>query len=168
MEILGQVATADTSSDNAWRDLAVAGTDLLTQMGVLRPAENFIRDALGLDAFSVRTLALQNAVFGNSIQGANSSDRWTPGNFLDNTTVYIGKYFGSSLYLDALLQFSYYDSDLYQDRVYKNTMFPAVFGNLLFLPEIGLELDTPFAHIRWGVSPVPDNNSVTLSWRFSY
>lgn len=168
MEILGQVASADTFQDNALRDLAVTGTDLLTQIGIFRNAENFIRDALHLDIFSLRTLALQNAVFGNSIQGADDSSRWDVGNFLDDTTVYIGKYFGSALYVDALLHFSYYDTDVYQERVYENTMFPAVFGNLLFLPEIGLEVDTPFALIRWGISPVPEDNSVTLSWRFSY
>lgn len=168
MEILGQIASADTSSENALRDLAVTGTDLLTQMGVFRNAENLIRDTLHLDIFSLRTLALQNVVFGNSVQSVDSSSRWTAGNFLDNTTVYMGKYFGSALYVDALLHFSYYDRNVYQERVYKNTMFPAVFGNMLFLPEIGLELASPFALIRWGISPVPEDNTVTLSWRFSY
>ncbi len=169
MEILGQVVTADTTADNnAWRDLAITGTDLLAQFGVLRPAENFIRDRLHLDIFSIRTLALQNAIFGNSTQSVSSSNRWSAGNFLDNTTVYIGKYIGSAVYVDALLQFSYYDSASYQERVYTNTFFPVVFGNLLVLPEIGIEFDTPFAHIRWGISPVPDNNNITLSWRFAY
>ncbi len=168
MEILGQVATADTTTDNPWRDLAVTGTDLLSQLGVFRPAENFIRDKLNLDIFSIRTLILQNAVFGTSLQGTSETDRWTAGNFLDNTTLYLGKYFGSIFYVDALLQFSYYDSAYYQDRVYRNTFFPTVFGNLLFLPEIGIEVETPFAHIRWGISPVPNNNNVTLSWRFAY
>ena len=170
MEILGQIASADTStySENTLRDIAVTGTDLLTQMGVFRNAENLIRDTLNLDIFSLRTLVLQNIVFGNSVQNVDSSSRWTAGNFLDNTTVYMGKYFGSSLYVDALLHFSYYDRDVYQNRVYENTMFPAVFGNLLFLPEIGLEFDSPFGLIRWGISPIPEDNNITLSWRFSY
>ena len=169
MEILGQVVTADTSADNsAWRDLAVTGTDLLAQLGVLRPAENFIRDKLHLDIFSLRTLILQNAIFGNSTSSVSSSNRWTAGNFLDNTTVYFGKYIGKAIYVDALLQFSYYDSDYYQERVYTNTFFPIVYGNLLVLPEIGVEIDAPFAHIRWGISPVPSNNNITLSWRFTY
>ena len=169
MEILGQVVTADTSANNnAWRDLAITGTDLLAQFGVLRPAENFIRDKLHLDIFSLRTLILQNAIFGNSTESVSSSNRFSAGNFLDNTTVYFGKYIGSAVYVDALFQFSYYDSDYYQERVYTNTFFPVVFGNLLVLPEIGIEIDSPFARIRWGISPVPSNNNVTLSWRFEY
>ncbi len=94
----------------------------------------------------------------------------TIGNYFDDTTVYMGKYLGSAIYADALLHFSYYDP-----KSAENTGKPqGVFGNLLFQPELGLEVATPFFLLRWGFTPTSPktlfvaDNSVTLSWKFSY
>ena len=94
----------------------------------------------------------------------------TIGNYFDNTTVYMGKYLGSALYVDGLLHFSYYDSLSAQNAGNKQV----VYQNLLFQPEIGLEVTTPLFMLRWALTPAhPDtlfvaDNSVTLSWKFSY
>ena len=93
----------------------------------------------------------------------------TIGNFFDNSTVYIGKYIGSALYVDAMLNMSASD---YVDTEYLST------GNLLFQPEFGLELELPVMNIRWDMtwdltpglqfkSYVPAT-SLSFSWKFNF
>ena len=90
----------------------------------------------------------------------------TIGNFFDNTTVYIGKYFGSSIYADAMLHFAYDEKKALED---------GTSSGLRFQPEIGLEMDSPFGAIRWSMAPDMENaqylwvpsTSISLSWKFS-
>ncbi|ULQ59844.1 translocation/assembly module TamB [Brucepastera parasyntrophica] len=171
MVLLGQVATGDASRDTLWRDVIVVGSDFAAQLGIFRRVENAIRDFLHLDMFSIRTLLIQNAIFGTAMQntsGNSSEKKMTIGNYFDNTTVYMGKYFGSAIFVDALVHFSYYDQETSQ------TTRENVVGNLLIQPEIGLEMNTPFFTLRWTNTLenldtlfVADN-SVSLSWKFSY
>ena len=96
-----------------------------------------------------------------------SSENLSIGNFLDNTTVYIGKYLGSFLYVDAMLHVTFADNI----KGFSDT------GKLMFQPEIGMELESPFANVRVNMAPdinallknqfVP-STSVTLSWKFTY
>ena len=83
-------------------------------------------------------------------------------------SLYIGKYLGSSLYIDAMLHISFEDG---------NTSNIASAGRMLFQPEFGMELESPFANIR--VNLAPDINallknqfvpsaSVTLSWKYAF
>lgn len=170
MALLGQAASADSTQDTLLRDTIVTASDIFAQMGLFRTVENSVRDVLHLDIFSIRTLLIQNAILQQSMQPAATSREMTFGNYFDNTTVYMGKYFGSAVYADALLHFSYYDP-----KSAENTDKPmAVYENLLFQPELGLEITTPFFTVRWGVMPDSTetffiaDTSVTLSWKFSY
>jgi hypothetical protein len=169
MVLLGQAASGDTKSDTLLQTTVASASDIFTRIGVFRDAENKIRDFMHLDIFSIRTLILQNAILGSSMQ--NSEDKkMTFGNYFDNTTVYMGKYLGSAIYADALLHFSYYDPKTEQ----KTGLPRAVYGNLLFQPEFGLEVATPFFLLRWGITPESldtlfvTDNKITLSWKFSY
>ena len=92
----------------------------------------------------------------------------TAGNFLDNTTVYIGKYLGDTLYADAMLHLTYSEN-----LAKKDTQT----GGLVFQPEIGLELPSPFALIRWSIAPDLNSDwnnllvpytSISLSWKFNF
>lgn len=169
MTLLGQAASGDSSRDSILRTTVITASDILAQMGFFRGTESWIRDMLHLDIFSIRTLLLQNAIFGQSIQ-ANPDAKMTVGNYFDNTTVYMGKYFGSAVYADALMHFSYYDQKTAENSDDKKT----IYGNLLFQPELGLEFTTPFFLVRWGISPESydtffvGDTSITLSWKFSY
>lgn len=169
MAILGQAASGDASRDTILQSAAVSASDIFTRMSLFRTAENQIRDFMHLDIFSIRTLLLQNAIIGSSMQG-KTDRKMTVGNYFDNTTVYMGKYLGSAIYADALLHFSYYDPKTEQ----KTASGQAVYGNLLFQPELGFEVTTPFCLLRWGITPEsPEtlfvtDNSITLSWKFSY
>ena len=164
MELLGQIVSADSSNAAS---LLLATGDFALQVTVIRQLETALRDLLNFDIFSIRTMVLQNAMK----QGLNmnsSHERTTAGNFFDNSTVYMGKYFGRELYADALLHWSYD-----QDRVNDSDTV----GGLVFQPEFGLEMSSPFVNIRWGIAPNIDaikenrwipSTSVTLSWKFAF
>ena len=162
--LLGQIVMAD--SDSA-ADLLFAASDYALQSTVMRQAENKLRNLLNFDIFSLRTNVLQNT-YNMSVSGNFNREKISIGNFLDNTTVYIGKYLGSSLYVDAMLHVSFEDSKV-------NDIASA--GKMLFQPEFGMELESPFANIRVNMAPdinallknqfVP-STSVTLSWKFTY
>ena len=112
-------------------------------------------------------MVLQNAVKQGLGMNKNPGNTPSVGNYFDNSTVYIGKYFGSSLYADALLQWTYDEAKATRDGSSQG---------LVFQPELGFELSSPFANIRWNFAPdlgalqnswVPAT-SVTLSWRFTF
>lgn len=158
--ILGQIVVAD--SDNVSQFIFAAGDYALSQT-FGRKIENSLRDFLNFDIFSVRTNILQNTM-NLGMSKDNGFDKITAGNFLDNSTVYMGKYFGSELYLDAMVHLEY-DKDR------------TAMGGLLFQPELGMELDSPFGNIRWSMAPdinammesrfVP-STALSLSWKFSF
>ncbi len=162
--LLGQIAVADSSSAT---NFLFAASDYALQSTIVRQAENKLRDLLNFDIFSVRTNVLQNTL-NMGVSGALSKENISIGNFLDNSTVYIGKYLANSLYVDAMLHVSFEDG-------YVNDINSA--GGLLFQPEFGMELESPFANIR--VNMAPDINallhnqfvpspSLTLSWKFAF
>ena len=165
--MLGQIALGD--SDNVSSLLLSAG-DYAVQSFIGRNIENKLREFLNFDILSIRTNVLQNALKqglsnGLSFSAVNSVGI---GNFLDNSTVYIGKYFGSDLYVDALMHWTYDDT-----RV-GDTL---TIGGLVFKPELGFELTSPFVNIRWSMAPdidaimnsrIVSSTSVTLSWNFSF
>lgn len=164
MEILGNIVSAN--SENAGT-FGLAIGDYALQTMVMRRIENALRDFLNFDILSIRTMVVQNALKysisrDSERQGVNIS------NFFDNTTVYIGKYFGNAIYADALLRLSYNKNRVNDASTLKG---------LILKPEIGLEMAAPFANIRWSLAPdlseIAKNNIViipalTLSWKFSY
>lgn len=168
MTLLGQAISAD--SDSAGQ---IAGSllDYGVQALAFRKVENALRDLLNFDIFSIRVTALQNALTQNSNQ-KNKDTEYTFGNFFDNSTVYIGKYFGSFIYVDSLMRWNYD-----QNKVAEGLSTTG----LIFQPEIGFEMQSPFANIRMDLAPDVSSNqsllssnlwvqaaSFTLSWKFSF
>lgn len=144
--LLGQVVIADlndvgnknpdgTTSDVMYGILATAG-DYYIQSFATRKLENALRESLNFDIFSIRTNFLQYSAnyMNNRNSGPNSI---SVGNFLDISTVYIGKYLGSSMYVDAML-------NLAQDNRFEQGN-----GNWILQPEIGLEFEMPFTNKNW-------------------
>ena len=161
MTMLGQAFTGDIQS--GW-DVLLTGVDYGFQVFVLRRVENALRDLLNFDIFSLRTLGLQKSLR-QWLNVETDGRPLTISNFFDNTTVYIGKYFGSSIYADALFHFAYDETKISQGE---NV------SGLVFQPEIGLEMDSPFGLIRWSLAPdigttqhlwVPAT-SISVSWKF--
>ena len=173
--ILGQTFTEKPGGDNVdlQRFLFASSTDILTQIiatsDVLsqfvffRQLERNVRNFLRLDMFSVRTRFFQNAVL-SGVTGFSQApvDRvFSVGNYFDNTTVFIGKYIGRDMFVQGMLTMRYDE-------------FNTSLGGLVFEPDIGIELQSPYVNIRWSFFPYhPENwwvsdNSITLSWSMSY
>jgi hypothetical protein len=155
--LLGQTSAEGQESEVVVRTL----TDALTQFTVVRRVERQIRNILGLDMFTVRIQVLQNALLQAMNNDPEEERRNTIGNYFDNTAVYMGKYIGSDLFIQAMVAMRY---DQY--RVEN--------GGLRFEPDIGLDLRTPLADIRWNISPRhPEHlyitdQSLSLVWRWSF
>lgn len=164
LSLLGQVMLAN--SDDITDVLASVG-EYYIQSKIMYDIENKLRDLLNFDIFSVKTNFLQNTINLSTLENSQK-ENITLGNFFDNTTVYIGKYLGSSLYFDAMLNLSI--GDKIANDISKTK-------GLLLKPEIGLEIELPIANIRWSMAPdinallnnqyVP-STSVSLSWSFSF
>jgi hypothetical protein len=147
------------------------GVDALTQFTVMRRVQRELRNFLNLDMLSLRTQVLQNVVFqaAGMNQSQNQSQNDTReresqsriGNYFDNTTVFIGKYIGSDVFLQSLFSFRYDEN--------KQT-----WGGLKLEPYIGLEMQSPLFNI--GVNMVPlhpetwfiEDVSFSLIWRRSF
>ena len=164
MAMLGQIAVGD--SNNVTGLLFAAG-DYAIQSTIGRSIENKLREFLNFDILSVRTNVLQNALNYNFNKN-NQDSSYKIGNFFDNSTVYLGKYLGRSLYVDTLMHLSY-DGSRVDDKY--------TFDGLIFKPEIGLEIESPFVNVRWNMAPDLSglrsdsfvySTSVTLSWKFSF
>ena len=164
MEILGGIITGN--SDNA-ASLALATGDYALQTVIVRRLENALRDFFKFDIFSVRTMVVQNAVKQSVERNSSASDNLS-GNYLDGTTVYIGKYFGDTLFADAMLRVDYDKNRVGNQYAYEG---------ISFRPELGFELASPFAKIRWSMSPdlesilnmkLVENTALTLSWKFNF
>ena len=165
--MLGQIALGDSENVTSF---LMATSDYAIQSLFGRAIENKLRDFLNFDILSFRTNILQNAVkqtFSN--KNSDSSEKtFGIGNYFDNSTVYIGKYFGSNMYADALMHWTY-DETRVEDKY--------TLGGLLFKPEFGFELNSPYVNIRWNMAPDIDaimngrllpSTSVTLSWKISF
>jgi hypothetical protein len=155
--LLGQMPAEGQESEVVVRTL----TEALTQFTVVRQVERRIRNILGLDMFTVRIQVLQNALLQAMNNDPEERRRNAIGNYFDNTAVYMGKYIGSDLFVQAIIAMRY---DQY--RVDN--------GGLRFEPDIGLDFRTPLVDIRWNMSPrhpehlYVTDQSVSLIWRWLF
>jgi len=161
MEIMGLIGgnIVDRFADTSFGLSAVMLTsDIIGQFGILSPFERAVRRLLNLDLFSIRTQFLQNILLGRLVGGEPGLSTLNP---LDNTTVSLGKYVGTDLFIQALVRFQATD---------------AVNSAYSIQPEgeLNLEWATPFFLLEWSFAPRhPENlflsdNSIGLSWKFSY
>lgn len=172
--ILGQLVIADSSNNNqlSAASFILSAGDYVIQSALGRKIENSLRELLNFDIFSVRTNVLQNTVnYSMTRNSSASKEVLAIGNLLDNSTVYMGKYLNNSIYVDAMLHLSL------DDAVQSYDELTASGSNLIFQPEVGMELESPFVNIRWSVAPdikalmnqqFKPSSALTLSWKFSF
>ena len=142
-----------------------ANSEILSQILYFRQFERTVRKFLNLDMLSIRTRLIQNAVVSTGsamFNNFSSIDRiGSVGNYIDNTTVFIGKYIGQDMFIQGTITLKYD----------KNSV---LFGGLKIEPDFGIELKSPFVNIRWDFFPYhPENwwindNSITLIWSKSF
>ncbi|MDD4260108.1 MAG: translocation/assembly module TamB domain-containing protein [Sphaerochaetaceae bacterium] len=114
LELLGQGVIGgmgfDESPITSVVAIASVATDLFSRFGIIdNPAittfgvSNIIRESLGLDVFSIRSNLLQNILF-DALPGSSPTASVSPvARYLDNTTLYIGKYLLDDLYLQGMI-----------------------------------------------------------------
>lgn len=176
LEILALSFSDNLTTTNIIPTALAMGGEMLINMTLFKQIESALRETLNFDIFSLRTNILQNSM--NEILQSinNSKNEISFSNFIDNTSVYIGKYVGNDLYIDFLGQFDY------NDRIFDANNFDE--GKLTFRPEIGLEVASPFGNLRWQMIPTLDNlfdntakgwpileslnknTSFSMSWKF--
>lgn len=112
LEILGQsiLPTGAYGQVNLYSvaSLAAAATDVAGRLGYLNTGTNTaltesIRISLGLDLFSLRSNIVQNILF-DALPGSSISSSFSPlARYLNNTTIFMGKYIGKDYFLQALI-----------------------------------------------------------------
>ncbi len=131
----------------------VENSDLLPQLNFVSLFERNIQQLLGLDLFFIRTQLLQRWLYDLSgLAGGVGS----PGlsDYLDNSAITAGKYFGESLYLQFLLQ-------LQQEAI-------ASEPTLGLDSEISLEWKTPHFLFNWSFKPENPDDLFVTDHRFSF
>jgi translocation and assembly module TamB len=131
----------------------VENSDLLPQLNFVSLFERNIQQALGLDLFFIRTQLLQRWLYDLSgLAGGVGS----PGlsDYLDNSAITAGKYFGESLYLQFLLR-------LQQEAI-------ASEPTLGLDSEISLEWKTPHFLFNWSFKPENPDDLFVTDHRFSF
>jgi hypothetical protein len=173
LSLLGQNFAGTPSEDpnESIRSMVYASGDFLTQFYAVRRFERLVRDFIHVDMFSIRTQMLQNMLI-QATGLREPVDRIAGvGNYFDNTTVFLGKYFGPDIFGQAMLSFRYDEN---------RTTFGDVSGGALTLgggvsleADLGLELNGPLFDIQFNFAPrhwenmFVDDLSFTLLWKRS-
>lgn len=169
MAMLGSNVFAQLGSEKVDITSALALTgDLVSQFSIVRGFEQKVKDIFQLDLFSIRTQMIQNIILdrfmGSGISDNTSSDVF--GKYLDNTTIYLGKYFGNSLFLQTMVQLG---------TTSRFTEDYTAAESLQIQTTVNLEWETPFFLLDLSIEPdfinpvsSLDNTSLSFSWGFSY
>ncbi|HTP60199.1 MAG TPA: translocation/assembly module TamB domain-containing protein, partial [Spirochaetia bacterium] len=180
LAMIGAPFVARAETQGLGLSAALISSDIVSQAWLLRPLENRLRDALGLDMVSVRTQIIQNLlaqkIFGTTL------------NPLDNTSISLGKYIGNDLFLEALVRLQ---TQPVPGSAGLSTYAPGGGGGVGLPPipsatlptagigltpqlEWSMEWTTPFFTLDWIFQPQhPEtlfltDNALSFSWRFSY
>ncbi|MDX9801095.1 MAG: translocation/assembly module TamB domain-containing protein [Spirochaetia bacterium] len=173
--LLGQGIYSQLGGENITFGSALIGAgSYSTQLiGLLRPFENRMRNILNLDLFSIRTQFIEKALFSDLVNEKNSTELEAAGlnNYFDNTSIFMGKYYGEYFFLEGLLRINSLDFDTASYNYYD---VPDFMG-LYLETELSLEVDTPLFLLDITLYPrINDfyrsliDTSLRLSWRFSY
>ncbi|MDR2785409.1 MAG: translocation/assembly module TamB, partial [Treponema sp.] len=171
--LLGQGLTGESQQEDG--EAMNLMLDILSQFLGVRRVERAIRDFLGLDMFSFRTQIIPNAVsrLRNPVDTNNTLGNYF-GNYLDNTTVFVGKYLGPDMFFQGMLTLRYNDMIDPAEGLNRMNNDGLVLGPVILEPDIGIELHSPLFDIRWNITPLHLENlfisdtSFSLTWRFVF
>jgi translocation and assembly module TamB len=163
----GSVLVTDEGTPLDVQQAVLLGSNLVSQFAIIRGFETTVREALQLDLFSIRTQLFQNIIRDAIGDGTYPLDTSVPslGKYLDNTTLFMGKYLGTDLFLELLVQVSAADPESVTSRSLAGVEVD---------PEISLEWQTPFFQLEWAFFPTdPEtlfltDNTFRFFWEYSY
>ena len=152
-------------SDVDIRRTLIASSDIIPQLNFVNVFERNTRRLLGLDIFYLRTEIVQRWLLDvanlDTAPGSEIKGEATLADYLDNTSVYAGKYLRDDVFIHGRLQ-------LEKERALVHS------SALTLDSEIGFELTTPFFLFDWSIAlEHPENlfvsdNSFSFTWRLSY
>lgn len=115
LQILGQSILPSTAygqvNVSSVVSLAATATDVISRLGIIDTGSSglarSIKGSLGLDMFTIRSNIVQNILF-DVLPGTSlvSSSATPLARYLNNTTVFLGKYFGRDFFLQGMIHFS--------------------------------------------------------------
>jgi hypothetical protein len=158
--LLGQAPHGDGDQRNLAASLAI---DSFAQFMVMRRVQRQIRDFMGLDMLSMRTNVLQNVLLQEGgVFSSQEPRHYRVGNFLDNSTIFLGRYlFGAELFGEIMIPFRYDENRLN-------------WGGMVVEPELSLEMRNPLFDVRFSMNFMNPENlfmddvSISLIWRRSF
>ncbi|MDC7125745.1 MAG: translocation/assembly module TamB domain-containing protein, partial [Spirochaetales bacterium] len=163
LSILGGNIFGDDLEDVNFDNVLYLGADLFSQFVVVRRLETQLREFLRLDLLSIRSSLLSNLLEYNVFERDTMQDNIFT-KYLDNTTLFLGKYLTDNIFLQGIFQF-----DLYNDKGYSDNL------KLNLDSEISLEWESPIANFEFSIYPDFEDpvegmkkTSLSLSWQFSY
>lgn len=156
----GGVLSTDTNQSLGLMETAIASSEFIPQLRFMNTFETKLQRALGLDIVLIRTTFIQRWLMDVTKPLGSAMARDPLARYLDQTSLYVGKYITDSAFL------------------YGNLMFrenPLVSASRLRLDsELGIEFDTPFGLLNWSFMPTYQNGKfnvgqqLSLSWRYVY
>jgi len=169
--LLGQnLLGLESGEDLDIRRAAISGAEFIPRFNVTKAFESRVREALGLDIFYLRTQLIQRWLIDISDPSVAAGDAGTEAgarsdplaSYLDETSLYAGKYLGESIFVHGSARLSENDDPLVPSSVLRLDL------------ELGAEFDTPFGLLQWTVNPSSPESlyikdqSISLSWKLSY
>jgi hypothetical protein len=173
LSLLGQNVSGAPSEDpnESIRNMVLASGDFFTQFYAVRRFERVIRDFIHMDMFSIRTQVLQNVLI-QATGLREPVDRISGvGNYFDNTTVFLGKYFGPDVFGQAMLSFRYDENRTTFGEISQGGL--TLGGGVSLEADLGLELQGPLFSLQFNFAPrhlenmFVDDLSFTLLWKRS-
>ncbi|TVR69828.1 MAG: hypothetical protein EA427_07525 [Spirochaetaceae bacterium] len=168
----GSILQVGTEGSVTLPSALLSTSDVVTQFAFFRQFENAVRDQLDLDLFAIRTSIVQNILL-TAITPVDDQvqQQATPslGTYLNNTSIFMGRYIGDSVFGQLVLQMRASDPLAFpeDDGIQR-------LGGVLIDSEISLEWQTPFFLLEWNFAPQnPEelfirDNTFSFLWSFSY
>jgi translocation and assembly module TamB len=170
LALLGQNVITDLGGEEIRLSSAIAMTGgiVLNQFGFFRSFEEAVKDIFRLDLFSIRTQMLENllveSIFGPEAQEGTTVT--TLSRYLDNTTLFLGKYLSDDIFIEAMVGLRVRNMNLEEESLREEFVVDT---------EISLEWKTPLALLEFSFMPnmtdlfgKPPIFSLALSWGFSF
>lgn len=153
MSILGSsiIPSTQTAAGNLGQvaGLLSSGLDIMNRVGIINTTGeggvvDVVRDSLGIDIFSMRTSIIENFLLDTLFRTGN--DNYSPlATYLNNTSIYIGKYLGDNFYFQAMF---------YLEAVDEATNTSGFLANDLSLDfELSLEWENPLGAVTFFTTP---------------
>ncbi len=139
------------------REAVIAGSEFLTQNSIFRSFEQRVQKTLGLDVLYIKSSFIQRWLL--DITDPAHTGNTPLSAYLTGTELFAGKYITDSA-------FAHFTLSMAQNPLEKT-------GALQLDSELGLEFQSPFGLLQWGLSfgkqGTPLNNqTISLSWRINY